>query len=184
MMTRGFKEVSPQFKRNEAIIALPLKATRNSAGYDFVTPIDIDIPPQSKVSFYTDIKAYMGENEALLMLPRSSSGIKHDLELANSVVVGDGDFYENPENDGNYKIVLWNRRPKFDWDGDEEITFMNQYGQPMQVTIPFMIDLTEENTVHVKAGDRLIQGLFIETLPSDQGQSDVVRTGGIGHTGK
>ena len=94
------------------------------------------------------------------------------------------DFYENPDNDGNYKIVLWNRRPKFDWDGDEEITFMDQYGQPMQVTIPFMIDLTEENTVHVKAGDRLVQGLFIKTLPADEGQSDVVRTGGIGHTGK
>lgn len=183
-MIRGFKEVSKEHKQHNCTVQIPVKATRNSAGYDFFCPIDLEIPPQSKVSFYTDIKSYMGENEALLMFPRSSTGIKHDLELANSVVVGDGDFYENPDNDGNYKIVLWNRRPKFDWDGDEEIIFMDQYGQPIQVTIPFMIDLTEENTVHVKAGDRLVQGLFIKTLPADEGQSDVVRTGGIGHTGK
>ena len=91
MMTRGFKEVSPQFKRNEAVIALPLKATCNSAGYDFFCPIDLEIPPQSKVSFYTDIKAYMGENECLLMFPRSSSGIKHDLELCNTTIVGDAE---------------------------------------------------------------------------------------------
>lgn len=183
-MIRGFKEVSKEYKKHDITVPIPVKATRHSAGYDIVTPVDLEIPPQSKVSFYTDIKVYMGENEALLMFPRSSTGIKHDLELANSVVVGDGDFYENPDNDGNYKIVLWNRRPKFDWDGDEEITFMDQYGQPIQVSIPFMIDLTKENTVHVKAGDRLVQGLFIETLPADEGQSDVVRTGGIGHTGK
>lgn len=184
MTTRGFQEVSAQFKKNGCPVTLPLKATRNSAGYDFITPIDLDIPPQSKVKFYTDVKAYMQPDEVLLLFPRSSTGCKWDLEIANQTGIIDSDFADNPDNDGNIQVILWNRRPRFDWDGDEEFDFVSASGEILRIPIPFITDLTEENTVHIKAGDRVVQGIFFKPLPADDGNSDAQRISGIGSTGK
>lgn len=183
--TRGFEEVCRNQKKNDVEVKIPLKSTINSAGYDFITPVDIDIPPQSKVSFYTDIKAYMQPGETLLLFPRSSTGIKHDLELANTIAVGDCDFYENVENDGNYKVVLWNRRPNFRYEGSNKVFVHDcDNGGLTCISVPVLVDLTQENTVHVKAGDRLIQGIFFKTLPADAGDSVRERVGGIGSTGE
>lgn len=167
---RGFEVVADKFKMSGYDVPIPVKATRNSAGYDFVVPIDVDIPPQTMAIFSTDIKAYMQPDEVLLMFPRSSTGIRHNLEISNTVVVGDADFYENEYNDGNYKIALWNRSPAW--------VFVKHD------TVPELVDLTERNTVHLKAGDRVVQGIFFKTLPADGGASDAVRTGGIGSTGR
>jgi len=131
----------------------------------------------------TDIKAYMKEGEALILAPRSSTGIKHDLMVANTIGVGESDFYENVDNDGNYCIALRNLKPEMRYRGFTSIC--QQVGNGLsQINIPIIDDFREENTVHIKAGDRIVQGFFIQTLPADTGDSEAVRKGGVGSTGQ
>ena len=120
---RGFEEVSPDHKAypEDVEIKLPIKATKSSAGYDWYAPVDIAIPPRSSVKIMTDIKAYMREGEVLILAPRSSIGIKHDLMIANTLGIGDGDFYENRDNDGNYCIALRNLKPEMKLTGIKTI---------------------------------------------------------------
>lgn len=182
---RGFEEVASRYKiySDEVEIKLPIKATKSSVGYDWYAPIDIDILPQHTVKIMTDIKAYMQANEALILAPRSSIGIKHDLMVANTIGIGESDFYENEDNDGNYCIVLRNLRPETQYRGWTPVT-IQKAGSTIQINIPIMDDLREQNTVHIKAGDRIVQGFFIQTLPADRGSSNAVRTGGVGSTGE
>ena len=177
---RGFEPVMNHKTHAENVeIKLPIRSTKTACGYDFYMPIDVDIPPQATVKVMTDIKAYMQDGEGLFFFPRSSTGIKHDLMLSNSVGIGESDFYNNEGNEGNYCIALRNLRPAFELNG------YNEYDIPGvgNVQVPIIKDLREQNTVHIKAGDRLVQGIFIQTLPADNCNSDAVRTGGIGSTG-
>jgi len=107
--TRGFEIVSDQYRKHpDKEIILPTRATKHSAGIDFYSPITIDIQPGEKQVIWTDIKAYMCENEVLMLYIRSSIGIKKYLTLANSVAVIDGDYYQNKDNDGNIGVCLFN----------------------------------------------------------------------------
>lgn len=176
---RGFEEVSPEYKTypEDVEIKLPVKATKSSVGYDWYSPVDIDVPPQKTVKIMTDIKAYMRDGEALILAPRSSIGIKHDLMVANTIGIGESDFYENTDNDGNYCIALRNLRPEMKLLGFRKKHDISAY------EMPIIKDMREENTVHIKAGDRIIQGFFVKTLPADSGDSDAIREGGVGSTG-
>lgn len=182
---RGFEEVAAKHKTypENVEIKLPAKATKSSVGYDWYAPVDIDIPPQTTVKIMTDIKAYMKDGEALILAPRSSTGIKHDLMIANTLGIGESDFYENVDNDGNYCIALRNLRPETKFLGFVNLRYKH-LGCPMCIEIPDIEDLRKQNTVHIKAGDRIIQGFFIQTLPADSGDSEAVREGGVGSTGQ
>ncbi len=81
--SRGFEHVreehvhiSPGF--------IPQRATENSAGYDFKTPIDIWLKPGERINIPTNIKAYMLPDEVLEIHIRSSLGIRHGIILNNS----------------------------------------------------------------------------------------------------
>lgn len=89
-------------------IIMPRRATINSAGYDVCCPIDIVIPAGEIVTVWTNIKACCNENEFILLCVRSSMGRK-DICLANDIGVIDGDYYSNPDNDGNIGVALKNR---------------------------------------------------------------------------
>ena len=89
-------------------IIMPRRATINSAGYDVCCPIDIVIPAGEIVTVWTNIKACCTENEFILLCVRSSMGRK-DICLANDIGVIDGDYYSNPDNDGNIGVALKNR---------------------------------------------------------------------------
>jgi len=108
MRIRGFEVVRDQFRKHQQTIKLPTRATKNSAGYDFYSPIEIIIPPKSKELIWTDVKAYMQPGEVLLIDVRSSIGIKKGLMLANTIGIIDMDYYSNPDNDGNIGICLYN----------------------------------------------------------------------------
>jgi len=89
---------------------LPKRATIGSAGYDFVPNIHAPVtiaPGQMKV-LPTGIKAYMPEGYVLLLFVRSSVGIKRGLVIPNSVGVIDSDYVDNPENEGEIFLALWN----------------------------------------------------------------------------
>ena len=121
-MNRGFKVVVDEHKKyGEGVrahgvsqviyppIQLPTRADKRSAGYDFYTPVDFAVLPHSKMLIWTNVKAYMQEDEVLQIFVRSSIGIKHDCVLANGTGIIDASYYENKDNDGNIGIVLVNR---------------------------------------------------------------------------
>lgn len=106
-MSRYFKVVKKEHRKNEGYIKLPTRATENSAGYDFYSPVDVVIHPHEMAMIWTDVKAHMYDDNALLLIPRSSMG-KHPIMIANTIGLIDSDYYENPDNDGNIGFRLLN----------------------------------------------------------------------------
>ena len=102
---RGF-EVARGFEHKD--VTLPERATMFSAGYDFRSLNEVTIAPRERATLETGVKAYMLDNEVLMLYPRSSLGIKKGVTLANGVAVIDGDYYNNAKNDGHILICLHN----------------------------------------------------------------------------
>lgn len=88
-------------------IPLPRRATRGSAGYDFVSPLEVVIPPGGTALIPTGVRAEMDPGWVLLLFPRSSLGFKHSLRLANTVGVIDSD-YAFAKNEGHIMVKLRN----------------------------------------------------------------------------
>ena len=148
---RGFEVVSDEFRKHPNVeIQLPTRGSKISAGYDFYLPCDLILQPGEKTCVWSDVKAYMQEGEVLMLHVRSSIGIKKGLMLSNITGVIDADYFNNPNNDGNIGIALYN--------------YSNE-------------------TVELKRGERICQGVFIPFLVADNGNTDKERTGGIGSTG-
>lgn len=88
-------------------IKIPTRATKDSAGYDFVSPTDAFIPRHSNYIIKTGIRAKMEPDTVLLILPRSSMGIKKGITLANTCAVIDSDYF-NADNEGHIMLCLRN----------------------------------------------------------------------------
>jgi len=122
-------------KGNESFKS-PERSTKNSAGYDFFAPEDVKIPSlwlqfkeftmdkligindtmNTKKYFKptlvkTNVKAYMGDDEVLVLYNRSSNPGKKFLILANGVGIIDSDYADNKDNDGNIMFAFWNLSP-------------------------------------------------------------------------
>ena len=95
---RGF-EIAKGFENNG--INLPERKTKYSAGYDVESAEDVIIPSFKKgmkpTLVKTGIKAYMQDNEYLMLVNRSSNPGKKGLILANSIGIVDKDYYGNDE---------------------------------------------------------------------------------------
>ena len=102
-MSRKFEKVS-----YDDTGILPTRNDKASAGYDFYAPKDIVIYPHEGTKFATNIKATMEEDEVLMLYVRSSIGIKRGLTLANGTGIIDSTYYNNPDNEGNIIIALYN----------------------------------------------------------------------------
>lgn len=93
-------------------IRLPERGTERSAGYDFVTPCGIFLLPNKNIIIPSGIKCYFSEDEAknwhLKLYPRSSLGIKKNVILSNGTGIIDADYYNNPDNEGDILISLYN----------------------------------------------------------------------------
>ena len=106
---RGFERVTGCNKKTENNeIKLPERSTKDSAGYDFFSPVNVTIEPGQKALIWTDVKAYMQSQEVLIIDVRSSMGMKKDLMLSNTIGVIDKDYYNNESNEGNIGINLRN----------------------------------------------------------------------------
>ena len=147
---RGF-EIAKGFE--DAGINLPVRSTKNSAGYDIEAAEDVTIPAfklgQKPVLVKTGLKAYMQSDEVLILANRSSNPGKKGLILANSIGVVDSDYYGNPDNDGHIMFAFFNFK-------DEDI--------------------------EIKKGERIGQGMFQKYLVTDDDIAGGDRTGGFGST--
>ncbi len=106
---RGF-EVAKGFEDKN--INLPVRKTKFSAGYDVEAAEDVIVPSFKKgmapTLIKTGIKAYMPDDEVLMLYNRSSNPKKKGLILANSVGVVDKDYYGNQDNDGHIMFAFYN----------------------------------------------------------------------------
>ena len=162
---------------------MPIRATKTSCGYDFYATEDIKIPPQTAVKFNTGIAAHINDDEFLMIVPRSSIGIKRHLMLSNTVGVIDSDFV-NGDTKGNIIISLYNYAPVIKYDGDLDVDLKHVYGGAI-LPIPVIIDLTEENTVYIQKGERVAQGIILNyNAMGEDNCSQGERTGGVGSSGK
>lgn len=105
---RYFEVVRDEFRKNLNVdIKLPTRGSKNSAGYDFYSPVDVVIQPNEMAMIWTDVKTHMYYDNALLIIPRSSMG-KHPIMISNTVGLIDSDYYENESTDGNIGFRLFN----------------------------------------------------------------------------
>ena len=149
---RGF-EIAKGFENSN--INLPVRSTKNSAGYDVEAAEDCIIPAfkpgQKPTLVKTGIKAYMESDEVLILANRSSNPGKKGLILANSIGVVDSDYYGNPDNDGHIMYAFFNFKAE---------------------------------DVEIKKGDRIGQAIFQKYLVTDNDIAQGERTGGFGSTNK
>ena len=149
---RGF-EIAKGFENSN--INLPVRSTKNSAGYDVEAAEDCIIPAfkpgQNPTLVKTGIKAYMESDEVLILANRSSNPGKKGLILANSIGVVDSDYYENPDNDGHIMYAFFNFKAE---------------------------------DVEIKKGERIGQAIFQKYLVTDNDIAQGERTGGFGSTNK
>lgn len=103
MKIRGFEKVI----NIDENITLPKRGTQNSAGYDFFLNESVEFSPGETIKIKTSVKAFMQEDEVLMMYVRSSAGIK-GLSLVNTVGIIDSDYYGNEKNDGEIMCFLKN----------------------------------------------------------------------------
>lgn len=92
-------------------IPLPKRATKGSAGYDFVCPIDIEIKPNEMIKIPTGIRCYMEQGYVLNIYPRSSLGMKYQMYLTNTTGIIDSDYY-NAKNEGHIIVSIVNKGDK------------------------------------------------------------------------
>ena len=90
----------------------PHRNTKYSAGYDFISPIEIIVPAHEMAKIPTGIKAAMNDDEILYIYPRSSIGFKTGIRLSNTVGIVDADYYDNPDNEGHIFIKFFNPTDK------------------------------------------------------------------------
>ncbi|MGL5207195.1 MAG: dUTP diphosphatase [Acidaminococcaceae bacterium] len=105
MRVRGFEKVAEYANFD---FLLPMRKTKCSAGYDFYLPEDITLPPGQVTLVPTGVKAYMQENEYLGMHLRSSIAMKMCLTMINNQGIIDADYYNNKDNEGHIKLLVYN----------------------------------------------------------------------------
>ena len=109
MKTRGFEIAKGWEDKN---INLPIRKTARSAAYDIEAAEDIVLPSFNKgmkpILIPTGLKSYMGSDEVLIIVPRSSSPKKQGISFPHSMGVIDSDYYQNPDNDGHIFVQVIN----------------------------------------------------------------------------
>ena len=147
---RGF-EIAKGFE--DCNINLPIRSTKNSAGYDVEAAEDCVIPAfklgQKPTLIKTGLKAYCPPDEFYMLCNRSSNPGKKGLVMANSVGIIDSDYYGNADNDGHIMYAFYN---------------------------------VKEEDVQIKKGERIGQAIFQKYLVADNDIAQGERTGGFGST--
>ena len=77
----------------EIYVSLPERSTGKSAGYDFYVPVDTVCKSHEITMVKTGIKAYMEDDDTLLLFNRSSNPKKRGLILINGVGVVDAKVF-------------------------------------------------------------------------------------------
>lgn len=161
-------------EKNYNKIAKPERSTKNSAGYDFRLPFDIDLPANTPVIIPTGIIADMSHlfqfeleqkdydkldldrditditpiSVFLGLYPRSSLGFKYGMKLLNTVGIIDSDYAYNESNEGHIMVGVICSKP-----------------------------------MRLEQGTKFCQGIIQPYFVMEDDHSNIERIGGIGSTG-
>lgn len=98
--------------KNSINLEIPKRATKKSSGYDFYSPFSFVVEPNESIAIPLGIKAYMQDDEELLLFPRSSIGFKYKVKIDNTIAKIDSDYYNNESNEGDICVFLTNTGDK------------------------------------------------------------------------
>lgn len=110
------KVVAEEFNAKNGVIGfqsydqlqVPKRATKGSAGYDFISPISFKLKPGQTIKVPTCVKCCLSLGNVLMLFPRSSYGFKYRMQLDNTVGIVDQDYYNNESNEGHIFIKVTN----------------------------------------------------------------------------
>lgn len=143
-MSRGFDRISLKQAEKDSLTAvefsaieLPTRATINSAGYDIKSVRNMVILAGKAAKVPTGLRAFMLDDEVLLLHIRSSLGFKYNVRLSNATGVVDSDYYF-ADNEGHIWLGVFN---------DSEVPFEIKCGDRIAQGI-FMKYLTANDVVH------------------------------------
>lgn len=110
--TESMKEAFPRYAEADIrdmyrSLALPRRATKGSAGYDFFAPFSFSLEPGATIKIPTGIRVKMDEDWVLKLYPRSGLGFKYRLQMNNTVGIIDSDYYYS-DNEGHIFIKMTN----------------------------------------------------------------------------
>ncbi len=145
------KRINESTTREDMIVKLPKRSTAKSAGYDFFAIEDVVCKAHEITLIKTGMKAYMEDDDVLLLFNRSSNPKKKGLIIPNGVGVIDADYVDNPDNEGEIGGLFYN--------------------------------MLDEDVV-LKAGDKMMQGVFVKYNITDDDNAEGERSGGFGSTGR
>lgn len=117
-------------------IKVPCRKTKFSAGHDISIPFDITLPPKERLMIPTGIRCQIETDYVMLIMPRSSLGIKKGLRISNTVPVIDSDYY-NADNEGHIFISVIN-------DGKDVIKFKMGDNIVQAMFVPYGVADEEE----------------------------------------
>ncbi len=125
-------------------IILPKRATKGSAGYDFVSPLDLTLKPGENIKVPTGIRCMIDEGFVLEIYPRSSLGFKYQMALMNTTGIIDSDYYD-ADNEGHIICAVVNR-------GDKDIVIKKGDRFVQGIFVKYYLAEEEENTVERHGG--------------------------------
>lgn len=109
MKIRGFEVVKEYEGKG---IHIPVRKTARSAAYDLEAAEDITLPSFRKgmtpTLIPTGLKAYMQDDEVLVLVPRSSGPKKQGISFPHSAGIIDSDYYNNVDNEGHIFVQCIN----------------------------------------------------------------------------
>lgn len=116
-------------------IKLPQQGTIYSMGVDFYLPYNVNISPHNLIKIPTGIRWVCDTpndiHYGMLIVPRSSIGIKHGLMLCNTIGVIDSDYCVS-ENEGHIQLFFRNVT-------DEAVSLPQHKGIAQGLIIPYVI---------------------------------------------
>lgn len=152
-MIRGFEKISfEQFKKDikddqelYGSYGIPVRKTKNSAGYDFEAIEKYVIKPNEILLIPTGVKANMKSDEFLMLVVRSSMGFKYNVRLVNQVGIIDSDYYDNSNNEGHIWIKLQN-------EGNADFVINKKDGIMQGIFNKYLIASDEDEIDRIRKG--------------------------------
>lgn len=202
---RGFEVVSKYINEDGTTdIVLPVKGSSNSAGYDFQSAIDVDIP-----SIWEIVQEFIDKRSEFVdqkYIDEVNKGNTVSDDIVNFVDTVRSEFSNDEEIKKLFKPTLVPTGIKAYMGSSEFLMLPSRSSLPTKKYLLVsngvgIIDSDYYNnkdnegeiyiqvlnfgttSCHIDKGERLAQGIFLPYLTSDNGNVDTERIGGTGSTG-
>jgi dUTP pyrophosphatase len=164
-------------------IKLPKRGTNGSAGYDFFAPFGFDLDQEQSIIIPTGIKAYIKPDTFLACVPRSGSGFKYKLQLANTIGIIDAD-YVVANNNGHIMLKLvYNGF----YNNDRSVNISFKINENEKCNKNVTLQKEKEGIFNIEQGQAFAQGILMQYSLSQEDLYSIrpsQRTGGFGSTDK